>query len=182
MGLFRKLLDRGFYLNSAAAVSSLLLLATLILWPVSYHRDTWVSLGIAGQSEYELDGQFGRMRLLYTDNDIYPLPRGLHFSARQQSADEAFNWSYTMWRTPDDATSNPLVTTLGVSWYGYREGFVLASLYIPFSYLAVLFSILPLLAFRSIRRRRKAARLGLCRKCGYDLRAQHAGSGGAVCP
>jgi predicted amidophosphoribosyltransferase len=54
--------------------------------------------------------------------------------------------------------------------------------FIPFSYLTLLFSILPLLAFRSIRRRRRAARIGLCPKCGYDLRAQHAGAGGAVCP
>jgi ribosomal protein L32 len=40
----------------------------------------------------------------------------------------------------------------------------------------LLFSILPLLALRAISRRRKAANAaGLCPKCGYDLRAHHAG-------
>jgi predicted amidophosphoribosyltransferase len=50
---------------------------------------------------------------------------------------------------------------------------------IPFSYLALLFSILPLLAFRSIRRRRRSSRIGLCPKCNYDLRAHAPGS---LCP
>ena len=50
--------------------------------------------------------------------------------------------------------------------------------YVPFSYLALLYSILPLLAFVSIRRRRKLvrdARLGLCPTCGYNLRVHKPG-------
>ena len=50
---------------------------------------------------------------------------------------------------------------------------------IPFSYLALLFAILPTLAFFSIRRRRKLARIGHCPKCGYNL---HAHPPGARCP
>ena len=53
---------------------------------------------------------------------------------------------------------------------------------IPLSYLALMFSILPLLALRAIWRRRKLARiarLGLCGKCGYDLRAH---ASGEKCP
>lgn len=45
-----------------------------------------------------------------------------------------------------------------------------------YSYLALLFSILPLLALRAIRRRSRVARVGLCRKCSYDLRAHARGT------
>ena len=52
----------------------------------------------------------------------------------------------------------------------------------PLSYLTLLIAILPLLVFRSIRRRRKAVRTGLCPKCPYDLRAHQSGAAGPLCP
>jgi hypothetical protein len=42
---------------------------------------------------------------------------------------------------------------------------------LPFWIVVLLTSIAPALYWRQIRRRRRAARLGYCRKCGYDLRA-----------
>ena len=93
------------------------------------------------------------------------------------------------WNTPSRIAWNgdlDASTTLGVISYRNITGSLkLVDLYIPFSYLTLLFSILPLLAFRSIRRRhraRRVARLGLCPKCGYDLRAHQSGTAGPLCP
>src|SRR5450755_4439915 len=90
-------------------------------------------------------------------------------------------------------------TTCGVGWFQY-EGYAPAlslipislgglpkiqprasGVAVPFSYLALLSSILPVLALRAIRRRRKLARAGLCPKCHYDLRAHAPGSNCPEC-
>ena len=82
-----------------------------------------------------------------------------------------FLWCHLTWNTPDPIDSTR--TSPGIGWIpdGPLPPARLIFWYIPFSYLAVLFAILPLLAFRSIRRRRRLARIGLCPKCGYNLRA-----------
>ncbi len=58
---------------------------------------------------------------------------------------------------------------LGTHWhFFYRSGRVLVlPLWIP----TVLFGIWPTIALVHLRRRRRRRKLGLCLKCGYDLRA-----------
>ena len=178
MGLFRKLLRRTFF--TGAALSILLLLATLILWPVSYYWSVHAMYFTPQGNQYALGGFLGRMTMSYytvnypsyfctTIEKILPRP--------------GRDWSYLTWNTPSRIDWNgdlDASTTLGV--ISYREhlaGRTLADLSIPCSYLALLFSILPLFALRSLRRQRKLARVGLCPNCRYDLRAHPPGS---TCP
>ncbi len=60
-------------------------------------------------------------------------------------------------------------TSFNTHWrFVYMPGRVLVlPLWIP----TVLFAVLPTLALIRLRRRRKRRRLGLCSRCGYDLRA-----------
>ena len=170
MGLYRKLLRRLFY--TAAALSTLLL-ATLIVWPVSYFREMAVSCSTSGVSQFEMEINSGRLTLF--DMPTRPHPVGLRYHAGGRLND---NWSYFNWRMPytyaGDAGD---IDVAGVeySWFPFVDPLELASLKIPFFYLALLFSILPLLALRAIRRRRRLTRAGLCSKCGYDLRAHAIG-------
>jgi hypothetical protein len=191
MGLLRTILRRSFF--AAAAVSTLLLLATLIVWPVSYYRTAGVEYTQDnGSNNYcYFGGWNGRAVVLYDKETASDGPRRLGFNTHTIAPGQTKEWSYLTWNTDSSEIFFGLTTSLGVAWEFYAAttpSFVTVwcnHWYIPFSYLALLFSILPLLAFRSIRRRRRArrnSRLGLCPKCGYDLRAQHAGSGGAVCP
>ena len=174
MGLFRKLLRRSFY---AASVSTLLLLTTLILWPVSYFRVVSSSYEVAGESKFSAGGRFGRVYLSYATSHEGPIRSGVYFQIRESPANYEDSWSYLTWRKSDpyDLFPDPSTTTFGILWHSYHYSVVIVRLFIPLSYLALLFSILPLLAFRSIRRRRKLARVGLCGKCGYDLRAHAIG-------
>ena len=179
MGFLRKLLRRIFY--AAAAVSTLLLLATLILWPVSYYHSLDADYVTTDGNEYDLGCDSGRARLTYSSRLVLlsfssPHP-GLHFSAGNAGWP---HWTYLSWRTPDpnfqDDKWFAVPTFLGVCRFQFLPGlWVYSGLLIPCSYLALLFAILPLLALRSIRRRRKLARVGLCKKCGYDLRAHAIG-------
>jgi hypothetical protein len=65
------------------------------------------------------------------------------------------------------------------SWFFSSFGYVLAALpngtlyaiAAPHWFLAMLFAILPALYLRAIVRSRRRNRIGLCRVCGYDLRA-----------
>jgi hypothetical protein len=180
MPLLRTILRRSFF--TAAAVSTLLLLATLILWPVSYLRQVQATFWIAAQSRCDLIGMLGRMAV---DVESFPsfVPGGIEFSAGRYDPGTNPDWSYLTWNKPY-FMNRSMRTSLGITWLIASgppdERFSI--LLIPISYLALLFFILPLLAFRSIRRRRKASRIGLCPKCGYDLRVQRDGAAGAVCP
>ena len=181
MGLFRKLLRRGFY--AAAALSTLLLLATLILWPVSYYR--WMSADY-GTVEKTLFTQYrlfiaGGRACVAAHQGEQAVLTGVHFAGGTKYAPMADHWSYLSWNTPDPGDSW-WTNSLGFGWEQWGFAASLSSLIlwsfslaIPFSYLALLFAILPLLAFRAIRRRRRVARVGLCGKCGYDLRAHAIG-------
>ena len=87
-------------------------------------------------------------------------------------------WNYLTWNKLDAFGRDQ--PPLGVGWQsaliGSGRGTGIA---IPFSYLALLFSILPILALRSHLHRRKIARLNLCPKCSYDLRVHAPDS---LCP
>ena len=45
------------------------------------------------------------------------------------------------------------------------------AVWFPHWFLALLFAILPLMRLRSLLRKRRLNRIGLCQHCGYDLRA-----------
>ena len=179
MGTLRTILRRTFY--AAAAVSSLLLLATLILWPVSHYRGLYAGYCTAGGDEYYVAADGGRAVVAYTFG--LASARGWDFVANPP---ELSHWSYLSWNTPDPelAPNFAAPTFLGVCWFHTlpRVSWTEHGALIPFSYFTLLFSILPLLALRSIRRRRKAARIGLCPKCRYDLRTQQSGAAGLLCP
>ena len=168
MALFRKLLRRAFY--AAAAVSTLLLLATLIVWPVSHYRR--VHAAYDGSARYYLGADSGRAYFGY--QRVFGYSSGWQFGASDLNLS---NWRYLTWNAPETEWEITGATFLGVRWDPSLPGaeWTYRLVYIPFSYLVLVFSILPLLAFRSIRRRRRVARVGLCAKCGYDLRAHGPG-------
>ena len=148
--MFRRL----FY--AAACVSAILLVATLIVWPVSHYRDLYAYYDTAGGDEYLLAADSGRALVRYISG--FDPPRGWHFGANRP---QWSHWSYGSWGTPDPDLGPGYVapTFLGVCLYYLPPGRLRAyhGASVPFSYLTLLFSILPLLAFRSIRRRRRDA-------------------------
>jgi len=163
--MFRRL----FY--AAACVSALLLLATLIVWPVSYHREWYAQYATTGGDNYALFTDSGRAMVQRESG--WPRRPGWDFQAGDPGLG---HWSYLTWNTPDPDSSFTAPTFLGVSWLDPTlDGPSETTVFIPFSYLAILFSILPLLAFRSIRRQRRLARVGHCSKCGYNLCAHKPG-------
>jgi len=177
MGMFRAILRRPF--RRGVAVSMLLLLSTLILWLVSYYREVYIQYVTTGGCQYAFSIDSGRAMVARMD---VPYARGWDFGARGPVWG---NWRYAIWNPREsDSDSGPSTGLwLHHDSFGGRS---VAFAFIPFSYFALLFSILPaFVGFRSLLRRRKtarAARLGLCAKCGYDLRAQISGAGGSVCP
>jgi hypothetical protein len=179
MLLIRTILRRSFF--TAASLSTLLLLATLILWPVSYSKVLRAGYDTSIGVFLELSIIPGRLGLYYQA----PLPltddgrQHLHFDTRELASDD-LDWSY--WGKTKPGYKTTFMGMMGSYFRGDAATADEVLFVIPFSYLALLFSVLPLLAFRSIRRRRKAARIGLCPKCNYDLRAQQAGAGGSLCP
>jgi hypothetical protein len=181
MPLLGTILRRSFF--AAATVSTLLLLATLIVWPVSYGRELAGTYGLGGDSACWLSCYTGRISLEF-QSGWSPVDRGFQFYGPKVNPLPEGYWSYITWNMHYHRPGSALTSTvsLGIAWEFYNESaeqeFICD---IPCSYLALLFSILPLLAFRSIHRRAGAARVGLCPKCGYDLRAQRAGAGGVVC-
>jgi hypothetical protein len=172
MGTLRTILRRLFY--PTAALSSLLLVALLILWSLSYFWAFGSQYTNSDFHRYQIGCLRGRTLVLVGQKLS---ATGFHSYATKPSGEIFDEWSYLTWRTHRyDAGPLDPVTSLGVTWVNdFNVAFVL----IPFSYLTLLFSVLPLLAFRSLRRRRKAQRIGLCPKCQYDLRAHAPGS---ACP
>ena len=69
MGTVRTILRRSFY--TAAAVSTLLLLATLILWPVSYYWCVHAMYFTSQGNQYAVGGFLGRMTTSF-DTIHYP--------------------------------------------------------------------------------------------------------------
>ena len=185
MAIIAKTLRPLFY--AAAIVSTLLLLAVLALWPVSYYHWAGATYAIPGHNVLSFGGRSGRA-FFESNPESWRFDSGLHFAIHDDFTMGQDHWSYLTWNTEINTEDfrlamgifdMPVPTALGFSWL-LQRGIVSRSLfYIPFSYVSLLFTILPLLAFRSIRRRRKSARRGLCPKCRYDLRAHAAGS---LCP
>jgi hypothetical protein len=172
--------------HTAAAVSTLLLLATVILWPVSYYRVLEVGYvhnggppGIEGNLIY-VDGKTGRAIFTYKAQMRSSREGSLNTIYAPDYSGDQFHckWSYLAWMTPDPGpTSFEVDNILGLKWVKYPPSVLEAGRGYPPGILREL--AIPFLAFRSIRRQRRSARLGLCPKCSYDLRAHAPGS---ACP
>ena len=70
--------------------------------------------------------------------------------------------------TMNNAWSEPANAVLGFGWENKLRSLVLV---VPFWFLVILFSVLPLASIRRALRDRKRHAHGLCPHCGYDLRA-----------
>ena len=157
-------------LYAAAFMSAFLLLAMLILWPVSYYREVWVVYTVSGETDWTIGGNNGRLSVAVYSNEIrWSLP-GIHFHTLRVQDEK---WSYLSWEASRNETRNTS-EYLGVL-FDRLTLTTRANLHIPISYLAVLFAVLPTLSFLCHRRRRKEARVGHCPSCSYDLRAHHPG-------
>ncbi len=184
--MFRRL--RRILFHAAAAGSALLLVAVLILWPRSYFRsDTvnysvkprWACVLLSGEGRITWEGGATR-----TDSD------GIDYwfnRAFEPFEDAWRSWSYGD-RSEDQQAGPDFRDPSLISYHEHKfmgcevwvsePGFYPDLLVcIPYSYLAVLSSIMPTIWLLTRRRRRRKNRLahGLCLKCGYDLRAHHPG-------
>jgi len=129
----------------AAGVSLLLCLATATLWVRSYWRmDFFFRVGV----------QNGEPAMPW-----FELGSGYGRAGRKSLATyqvvEFYDWQH---RTIDLARPVQLPS---------RESSISFPIWLP----GILFAILPSAWLITIRRRAKRGRLGLCRNCGYDLRA-----------
>jgi hypothetical protein len=176
MGTLPTILRRSFY--TAATVSSLLLLATLIFWPVSYYRNSGVTYVCSSAPAYSLYGQSGRCVAGFNSQYFPWGDKYFILSSAKLYKGGLNDWSYLTLNSLTPTGGNlgtDATTSLGLLRWRSPGTFEVAIVCIPFAYLALLFSILPLLAVHSLRRRRRAARVGLCPKCGYDQRAHQPG-------
>ncbi len=164
----------------SAFLSALCLLCILILWPVSYHREVGADYITSTQICHGIAGLSGRLILMRVENSRAP---GIHFRNFNPQDNSLSEWSYSKPPGPRILALDAFDT---FGWLGMEHtrahmpsGFLAppSEFAIPFSYLAILSSILPTIAFLS--RRRKAFRKGLCPRCRYDLRAH---APGANCP
>ena len=153
---------RLFY--GLAFVSAFCLLGVLVAWPVSYYCPAYAAYGFR---KYEpgccLGYQSGRAYVV-DGSTMFPTGR-VFIKAGETYPVYDSPWSYFTWNTPSgtDETGEIMYTSLGVLWDCSRAPLPpmdYAYLYIPFSYLAILFSILPALAFRSYRRRPQGRQRG----------------------
>ncbi len=172
--MFRR--SRRILFHTAAAGSALLLVAVLILWPWSYFRwdnfhydtRTGVECGIGS-----LGGRVNWYWGAYLQVTGAPrTPAGLGYSGRGVVLGEAA-WSYG--DRSQGTVFGPIYRCLGCEYWAwvYNGGRV----YVPYSYLAVLLAITPVLWLLTRKRRRLADEMatGLCPICDYDLRAHKAG-------
>ena len=145
-----------------SVLSLLLCLATLALWVRSYWRVD--SVGYSKVSGVlwtwsSAESRAGRITLFQNSvhSDFVPA----EFRGWQVFAS-------TDYKTPlGPSTFFGFGTTADKLFYAqYGKG-----VYFPHWFLALLFAILPALYLRAFIRSRRVQRLGLCRLCGYDLRA-----------
>ncbi len=168
---------RRILFHTAAAASALLLVAALTLWLLSYFRydcidhGTTVGLGLAIRSSA------GRVEVIRSI--FLSMPDGLsHETGPRPFLDQSRDWSYA--DTSDVIWGFPRLKLLGCEYAASPPGSAVYPahwLYVPYSYVAILLSIMPTLWLLTRNRRRRNNRLahGLCPNCAYDLRAHHPG-------
>ena len=163
---------RSILLRLALTLSTLLLLASLLLWPLSYYR--WDTFQYTTSSAWRCEINTSSPARLGIAEGIFPaLPaRGLTHSVCYPVGYEAYdNWFYSDRSEEDQLRDNHRL--LGIE---YRTSCCPAvnrrELYVPHSYLALLATITPA-TWLLTRNRHRKYRLAhnLCPQCAYDLRA-----------
>jgi hypothetical protein len=145
-------------LNIAAAISAMLFVATVVLWIGGLHQSHWLTHDTAGNRHLGA-GQFADGLALYY---VPPGP--------QQWIDRG--WS--LWGTPYRRTDEYVRSTS--SFAGFRLARTAINpgdiyLVFPWWFLLALFAAGPVARIIGFVRNRKHRPPGVCRYCGYDLRA-----------
>jgi hypothetical protein len=165
-----------YTLNGLAVFSLLLFVATVVLWVRSFSVCDDVQWRSAGGSR-SVSSEKGHavVSLLMVDWSRYPEQfRGPEY--HQDAPRLPFNYLRLLGGDRFDTDSS--WERGGFAWYGKRNtgrGVLYAIVVAPFWSLALLTAALPMTWpirwWRSRIRRQRNRRLGLCDRCGYDLRA-----------
>ena len=127
------------------------LLLSVGLWGVSYHGVTYKKMSkIEGMELFAIHGSL--WVIVWTGTDMV-------------GSDASCGWTFG--RVPDRMRRHGIIPWFESQTVNMVQvSFLFLPLYIP----VLILAILPFLTARRIRRRRKRKKLGLCLKCGYDLR------------
>jgi hypothetical protein len=167
-------------LNILTLLCLLLFLATLVFWPRSYFRSDWyhyVVVDPRGREwiQYSLNSNKGSLYVSYF-NFAFKTDNRFQDYVRLRSAPAGF--SYEGYAPRDNHYLTGSVPR--------RLGFLLESEYntpdasgsydfpraaVPHWFIALITALLPATRLYRALRRRQQNRAGLCRSCGYDLRA-----------
>ena len=175
--------------NFAAAISGLLLLAILLLWPRSYFHHDLLSYVTPTGAGAGISSSSGRVSA-FAGPCIDILPGVSWLASDQILAETWAEWSYADRSNADFdiRTSRFLGCEFSTPIPGGLAFRSPTFLYIPYSYLAILASFTPtfwILQTRYRRSRSYRRAHHLCPTCGYDLRAHlstHSSSLPRRCP
>lgn len=165
------ILKRRFF-NVASSFSALALILTAVFWVRGYyirdsigystlHEGMWHHTGL----DFSNGGVFfssAHVSTKYVNPSQPAPPLGLRFGSGRNTAPTFligwshygfFSFSSNMY--PDDPNGGVPFSQAGV----------------PYWFLILMFGVLPVLWISSRSRRMRRGRVGLCRQCGYDLRA-----------
>jgi hypothetical protein len=168
-------------LNSAAGLSLILCIATVVLWVRSY----WVQDRIDYQKTdtarftftgYAFSSNHGSLYVIM-DRQVFREAEYLNFYVLERKSSEGFSYHRYPSR-PDQLPRDSFWNKLGFSMvleYDTADVNSQFSLFprafVPHWFVVLLTALSPaIVVFRAIRKRRVRA-AGLCPKCGYDLRA-----------
>jgi hypothetical protein len=162
--------------NAATAASLVLFAATLVLWVRSY--------GVSDEVRWRNAGGWRSVRTARGDvavglfvADGSDRPREFHGPRyRREEPMPAYNWLHEMNGNLDDTLAH--WARAGFEWHerrNRRRGTLHAHAVVPFWAVAAVTAAAPVswaaARWRRARRNRRARSAGLCRTCGYDLRA-----------
>jgi len=136
---------------ATAFVSAFLLLATVILWPLSHYKYLSFSYMHRTGTTFALSVANGRLFLTYQE-DLGPSSRRGRFDFQTNTITNNDDWSYRTWNT--SWNDGVWFEGLGIFLDHFPGPLRVEELLIPFSYLTVLFATLPVVAWRNHRRRR----------------------------
>jgi hypothetical protein len=155
---------RGRLFTIISALSLLLCLATLALWVRSYWvNDDLQYLRQPSSASFGMQGNCGELVLSVFQFPSYAIDGVWTYDEYVSAAEQRFS---------QPGEGDPAIWVLGFG-FDYRPQDVIPASFIFFPHwsLAILLAILPAIHLRAILRARRRNRIGLCRNCGYDLRA-----------
>jgi hypothetical protein len=136
---------------AAACLSAFLLLATLILWPLSYRQTMMVSYFSASETTATLSASAGRVAFCYQEDHSIISP-GWGLRVWDVSQERERYWSYWTWSSSQD--DGDRWDALGMLANHFTGNLAYDEWAVPCSYLAVLWAVLPVMAWRHRRPRR----------------------------